>query len=139
MLITATIFDFAFLQADTYGETRSTNAIPTSWRLTRFGWQDSTSWFVDSFAPIKTVELIHPLVWTALVLVTVLLVMIWASEEWDLARLFSSKVDGTAGKNRQTGSGNHFEGPVSAPANPETTGSKPVSIDDEFDPRPITR
>ena len=60
----------------------------TSWRLTKFGWQDSTTWVSDTFAPQPTWELVHPVIWAMLVLLTVLVVTIWASSEWEFARLF---------------------------------------------------
>ena len=60
----------------------------SSWRLTKFGWQDSTAWVSDTFAPRPTLELIHPLVWAMLVLLTVLVATIWACSEWEYARLF---------------------------------------------------
>ena len=60
----------------------------SSWRLTQHGWQDSTKWVTDSFAPVLAFELIHPVVWAMLVILLVTAAMIWASEEWDLARFF---------------------------------------------------
>lgn len=77
------------LQADTL--LNSPAELGTSWRHTKFGWQDSSRWFVDSFAPVKTFEVIHPILWAALVLITVVGVMIWASEEWDIERLFDDE------------------------------------------------
>ena len=70
--------------------TLSTSAdIDSTWRHTKFGWQDSASWpAADSFVPIKTIELLHPVVWAGIVLIAVITTMIWASSEWEIARLF---------------------------------------------------
>jgi len=57
------------------------------WRHTKFGWQNSANWLVDPYAPQKFVELIHPTIWALLVLTLVLLVTIWATEEWELEQL----------------------------------------------------
>jgi hypothetical protein len=77
------------------GKTRhtlSTSAdIDSTWRHTKYGWQDSASWpSADSFVPIKRIELIHPFVWAGIVLITVIATMIWASSEWEIARLFET-------------------------------------------------
>ncbi len=65
--------------------------IDSTWRHTKFGWQDSARWPVaDSFAPVKTIELLHPFVWAGIVLFAVIGTMIWASSEWEIARLFGS-------------------------------------------------
>jgi hypothetical protein len=59
----------------------------TSWRLTKFGWQDSSAWVSDAFAPHPTLELIHPATWALLVLLSVIVATIWASNEWEFERL----------------------------------------------------
>ena len=61
------------------------------WRLTEIGWQDSTTWFVDSFRPRQIFELVHPLVWSMMVLILVIGAMVWSSNEWQIGRLFTSK------------------------------------------------
>ena len=60
----------------------------SSWRLTKFGWQDSSAWVADTFAPQPTLELVHPVVWAMLVLLIVLVATIWACSEWEYAQLF---------------------------------------------------
>ena len=65
--------------------------IDSTWRHTKYGWQDSASWPAgDSFAPTKTVELLHPFAWAGTVLIGAIAAMIWASSEWEIARLFKS-------------------------------------------------
>ena len=72
--------------------------IDTTWRHTKYGWQDSARWPVaDAFTPSKTVELLHPIVWAAIVLLSVVTSTIWASNEWETARLFRSDSDSNAG------------------------------------------
>jgi hypothetical protein len=61
------------------------------WRFTEIGWQDSTTWFVDSFKPQPVFELVHPLIWAAMVLILVISAMIWSSNEWQIGRLFGSE------------------------------------------------
>jgi hypothetical protein len=62
--------------------------IDTSWRYTKFGWQNSSSWVSPkAYIPRQTVERLHPFVWAGIVLISVVATMIWASNEWDLARL----------------------------------------------------
>ena len=66
--------------------------IDTSWRYTKFGWQDVSNWFrSNAFEPRQTIELLHPLVWSGIVLISVIATMIWASSEWDFARLFQKQ------------------------------------------------
>ena len=63
--------------------------IDSTWRLTKFGWQDSARWpSADSYVPVKTIEMLHPFVWAGTVLIAVIASMIWASSEWEIARLF---------------------------------------------------
>lgn len=63
--------------------------IDTNWRYTRFGWQRVSSWVnPNSYTPRQTLELVHPFVWSGIVLISVIAAMIWSSSEWDLARLF---------------------------------------------------
>ena len=71
--------------------------IDTTWRHTKFGWQDSSSWpTADSFTPPRTLELLHPFVWAGIVLITVIATMIWASSEWEFSRLFEKRDDADA-------------------------------------------
>lgn len=70
-------------------DTLSTKSEPGSnWRRTSQGWEDSSRWFRNSDTPQQLLETVHPVVWALLVLIAVVGVMIWASEEWDFARLF---------------------------------------------------
>ena len=84
--------DFLFASTATESELTASPRvdIDTSWRLTKFGWQDSTTWVsdTDTFAPQPTWELVHPFIWATLVLLTVLVATIWASSEWEYAQLF---------------------------------------------------
>ncbi len=63
----------------------------SSWRRTSQGWEDSSRWFRNSDPPQQLLEAVHPVVWALLVLIAVVGVMIWASEEWDFARLFKER------------------------------------------------
>jgi len=66
--------------------------IDTTWRHTREGWQDTSHWSSeDTFVPQPFAELIHPLVWTGLVLLAVIVLMVWASSEKEVARLMGDK------------------------------------------------
>jgi hypothetical protein len=82
---------FGLMQVDgSRPRTIATSAdIDSTWRHTKYGWQDSASWPVaDSYVPVKTIEMLHPFVWTGTVLIAVIAAMIWASSEWEIARLF---------------------------------------------------
>lgn len=86
-------FASGLIQIDgNHTHTLATSAeIDTTWRHTKFGWQDSAHWSVgDSFAPVKTIEFLHPFVWAGTVLIAVIATMIWASNEWEIARLFGA-------------------------------------------------
>ncbi|MEM9409838.1 MAG: hypothetical protein AAGA30_01920 [Planctomycetota bacterium] len=61
------------------------------WRMTRQGWVDLAEW--DRPVPIqyeRRIELIHPITFSALLLLFSLGMMIWASEEDDLAKFISA-------------------------------------------------
>ena len=63
--------------------------IDSTWRHTKYGWQDSASWpAADTYVPVKAIEMLHPFVWAGTVLFAVIATMIWASSEWEIARLF---------------------------------------------------
>ncbi len=63
--------------------------IDTNWRYTKFGWQDVSTWAnPKAYVPRQTIQLLHPLVWASIVLISVLATMIWASSESEFARLF---------------------------------------------------
>ena len=64
--------------------------IDTNWRYTKYGWQNTSSWVSPrGHVPRQTIQMVHPLVWAGIVLISVLTTMIWASSEWDFARLFN--------------------------------------------------
>ena len=65
----------------------------TTWRYTRNGWQDIGGMYRDSFVAIKSFELVHPLIWAASVLLAVMGTSIWASNEWEIARLLDRNSD----------------------------------------------
>ena len=65
-------------------------AISSTWRRTRYGWEDSSKWVTAK--PIRferRIELIHPLAISGIILLSSIGMLIWASEEWDTERLFS--------------------------------------------------
>lgn len=71
--------------------------IDSTWRHTKHGWQDSATWHAaDSYVPVKTIEQLHPFVWAGTVLIAVIAVMIWASSEWEIARLFENHEEPSA-------------------------------------------
>ena len=62
--------------------------IDTPWRYTNQGWQRANEWNSNvQFEPLRTFELVHPFVWAASVLLAVISTAIWASSEWEIARL----------------------------------------------------
>lgn len=61
------------------------------WRKTRFGWQDSTLWYIESAIPRSCLELVHPFIWASLILILVVGAAVWAAEEWELSRCFQPK------------------------------------------------
>lgn len=69
--------------------------IATTWRYTKNGWQDIGGMYRDSFVAIKSFELVHPLIWAACVLLAVIGTSIWASNEWEIARLLDQNTDGS--------------------------------------------
>ncbi|MFK7769740.1 MAG: hypothetical protein AB8B55_21210 [Mariniblastus sp.] len=70
----------------------TSSEVGTTWRRTKDGWQDSTTWSNgDQFVPRKSFQSIHPFVWAAIVLLSVIAAMIWASNEWEISRLFEEE------------------------------------------------
>lgn len=62
-----------------------------NWRKTRYGWEDSSKWVQAEPIPFeRRIELIHPLAVSGIILLSSIGMLIWASEEWDTERLFSS-------------------------------------------------
>jgi len=63
----------------------------TSWRRTRFGWVDTKTWERPSNPPSRyRVEQIHPLAFSALIVLLSVALLIWATEEYDWDRLTAS-------------------------------------------------
>jgi len=60
--------------------------IDTDWRYTTEGWQQMGDQYRDSFVPLRTFEAVHPFIWAGAVLMAVVSVTIWASNEWEIAR-----------------------------------------------------
>lgn len=65
--------------------------IDTTWRHTKHGWQDSSRWVIETMPTGPLLGTIHPVVWAGLVLIAVVGMMLWASEEWEFARLFGEQ------------------------------------------------
>jgi hypothetical protein len=62
----------------------------TPWRMTRYGWQDATTWMLPPTVPYeRRIELIHPVSFAALVLLSAMGAVIWASEEKQWQRVIS--------------------------------------------------
>jgi hypothetical protein len=63
---------------------------PTPWRMTRYGWQDSSTWMLPATVPYeRRIELIHPVSFATLVLLSAMGAVIWASEEKEWQRAIS--------------------------------------------------
>ena len=63
----------------------------TSWRKTRFGWQDMSAWNQSKSQATYRIELIHPVIFSASIVMFSIAVLIWATEEYDWGRLFVGK------------------------------------------------
>ncbi|MEM7785235.1 MAG: hypothetical protein AAF939_12105 [Planctomycetota bacterium] len=63
--------------------------IDVTWRYTKEGWQDSSTWAVGPTGPRfkRSIENVHPFVITVLILFCVLIVTVWSSNEWQVSRL----------------------------------------------------
>lgn len=59
---------------------------PCPWRYTRFGWEDSSRWQRSPVTRVEPVPGIHPLAWSAILCLSVLVLLLWASSEDELAR-----------------------------------------------------
>ena len=63
--------------------------IDTNWRYTRFGWQDSSFWQrTPADLEPRTIDRISPVLFSIDIILAVLGAMIWASEDWQVDRLF---------------------------------------------------
>lgn len=57
------------------------------WRYTKHGWQDATQWqTVARYQPPQHFERIHPFVWSAMILLSSLLLLLWSTHETPRAR-----------------------------------------------------
>ena len=77
----------------------------TTWRMTRFGWKDLSTWERPVSKTVYRIEQVHPLTFSACVVVLSIAVLIWATEEHDWGRLFKWG-DGSVRKRRDK----QFEG-----------------------------
>lgn len=65
-----------------------------SWRFTKRGWTDMSK--LDRPEPIRLerrIELVHPLIFAACVILVAFGLLIWASEEWQWARVLGQEND----------------------------------------------
>ena len=65
--------------------------IDMEWRYTKDGWRHIGEMYPDRFAPVRTFESIHPFVWAATVMMAVVGTTVWASSEWEIARLWKEE------------------------------------------------
>ncbi len=65
----------------------STSDEGTTWRHTRFGWEDSRYWEPVTELRPEPMPGMHPLAWAGLLTLSVLVLLIWASETDEVARL----------------------------------------------------
>jgi hypothetical protein len=60
----------------------------STWRRTRLGWVDTRSWYhPQSVEYERRIELVHPIIFAALLVLFSVGALIWASEEYQWARL----------------------------------------------------
>lgn len=68
--------------SDIFRKLNAQEVTTTRWKKTRFGWEDSTLW--EQPAPIEAerrIELIHPLLFSAFLILVTTGFLIWSSEE----------------------------------------------------------
>ena len=65
--------------------------IDLDWRYTKNGWQHIGELRHDKFALLRTFESIHPFIWAATVMLAVVATTVWASSEWEIARLWKEE------------------------------------------------
>ena len=64
------------------------------WRYTRFGWQNANEWTIEGqieHPPDRRFDNLHPVVLAMLFLMSVLVSIFWASNEWELAQLVGER------------------------------------------------
>lgn len=71
-----------------------TPELDSSWRYTRYGWQDSSEW-IRTPAEIspRGIDQINPVLISLDILLAAAAAMIWASDECQVARLFGRQND----------------------------------------------
>ena len=63
----------------------------STWRKTRFGWMDSSKWErPEPVAYERRIELVHPLLFSAIIILVTTGFLIWSSEERQWAEIFES-------------------------------------------------
>ncbi len=68
------------------------DGVESKWRRTRFGWVDTSRWYHPPAVEYeRRIERIHPLVFAALLVLFAVGTLIWASEEYQWARLVHRK------------------------------------------------
>lgn len=73
------------IQAGGEASAGSEPADPAWLRRTRFGWEDSRDWEPATDVRPEPVPGLHPLLWSALLVFLVVAMLVWASEEDELA------------------------------------------------------
>lgn len=70
--VTSAAVEMVYAQQEDFG---------TKWRMTKFGWRDASRWEVPK--PVKferRIELVHPLLFSALLVLSSTGLLIWAAE-----------------------------------------------------------
>lgn len=65
---------------------------PTTWRYTRFGWEDSAKWRALPNPRPEPVPGIHPVAWAGMLCLGVLVLLVWASSEDELGGMLPGLV-----------------------------------------------
>lgn len=60
----------------------------SNWRKTRYGWVETSAWDRPAtYSFERRIELVHPLIFTALVVLFSIAALIWATEEYDWGQI----------------------------------------------------
>ena len=60
----------------------------SNWRMTRFGWEQTNNWARPTSPLIeRRIELVHPVIFSVLIVLLSVAFLIWATEEYDWDRL----------------------------------------------------
>jgi hypothetical protein len=66
--------------------------LDTHWRYTRFGWQDSSFWYrTPADLGPRMIDRISPVLLSIDIILAALGAMIWASDDWQVDRLFGRR------------------------------------------------